>query len=192
MATGSDAAEAAREIGRLTLSSVVEGVATGIIEVGAATPVVSPLCVALLKAKGIVDGASRNKEELKELVERCGLITEQVIDKAKASNTSTIDVSPLVKCVDKLNEVAKRCEGKGCFVRMARFRKDADDIQKLRTSIEAVVPVMVLAGLLNNEEKIDRFLVSKPTRNCSMSHVRFICLAGLTSALQQDVEMPPR
>lgn len=63
-------------------------------KIGAATPVVAPLCVALLKAKGVVDEASRNKEELEELCERCDLITVQVIDKAKASNASSIDVSP--------------------------------------------------------------------------------------------------
>lgn len=47
--------------------TAMESVATGVIEVGASTPVVPPLCTALLKAEGIVDGAKRNKEELKEL-----------------------------------------------------------------------------------------------------------------------------
>lgn len=46
MATRGDASQAAREGGRLGVSSVVEGLATGIIEIGAATPVVAPLCVA--------------------------------------------------------------------------------------------------------------------------------------------------
>lgn len=155
MATRGDAVQAAQETARLGISTVVEGVATGIIEIGAATPVVAPLCVALLKAKGIVDGASRNKEELAELCERCDLVTVQVIDKAKASNTSTIDVSPLQGCVDKLDEVAKRYHDQGCLARLAQFRRDGDDIQRLRARIEAVVPIMGLAGVVNIMDRLE-------------------------------------
>lgn len=131
---------------------MVEGVATGIIEIGAATPFVAPLCVALIKAKGVVDGASRNKEELAELCELCDLITVQVIDKAK--DTPTIDVSPLQKCIDKLNEVAKRYHDQGWLARLAQFRRDGDDIQRLRARIEAVVPIMGLAGVVNIMEGV--------------------------------------
>lgn len=46
---------------------MVDGVATGVVEIGAATPVVAPLCLALLKAKGVVDGTSRNRDALEEL-----------------------------------------------------------------------------------------------------------------------------
>ncbi|CAM9091318.1 unnamed protein product, partial [Laminaria digitata] len=140
------------------ISTVVEGVATGIIESGAATPFVAPLCVALIKAKGIVDGASRNKEELAELCELCDLIAVQVIDKAKASNTSTIDVAPLQKCVDKLEEVAERYHDQGRLARMAQFRRDGDDIRRLRARIEAVVPIMGLAGVVNIGEKLNQIL----------------------------------
>lgn len=66
MATRSDAIQTAQETARLGVSTVVESIATGIIEIGAATPVVA-LCVAVLEAKCIVEGASRNKEELDEL-----------------------------------------------------------------------------------------------------------------------------
>lgn len=156
MATGGDAAQATREAARLGVSTVVEGVATGIIEIGATTPVVAPpLCVALLKAKGIVDGASRNKEELAERCERCDLITVQVIDKTKASNTSTIDVDPLQKCVDKLEEVAKRYHDQGRLARLAQFRRDGDDIQRLRGRIEAVVPIMGLAGVVTIVDQLE-------------------------------------
>lgn len=119
MATRGDAVQAAQETARLGISTAVERLATGIIEIGAGTPVVAPLCVALLKVKGVVDGGSRNKEELAELCERCDLIAVQVIDKAKASNTSTIDVAPLQKCIDKLEEVAKRYHDQGRLARLA-------------------------------------------------------------------------
>lgn len=122
MAMRGDAVQAAQETAKLTISTVVEGVAEGIIEIGAATPIVAPLCKALLKAKAIVDGASRNKEELAGLHERCDLITVQVIDdKTKASNSSTIDVSPLKQRIDQLKDVAERYHDRGRWARLAQF-----------------------------------------------------------------------
>lgn len=148
MATEGHAVRVSREVTRLAISTMVEAVATGVIEVGTATPV-APLCVALLKAKGVIDGASRNKEELEELLTWCDLIAVQVIDRSKASNISTINVAPLSKCVAELKEVAERCRSQGTFTRLALFRKDGDDIQKLRTRILAIVPIMGLAGVVD-------------------------------------------
>lgn len=152
--------QATREATRLTISTLVESVATGIIEVGTATPVVAPLCVALRNAKGIVDEASRNQEDLKGLCAQCELITVQVIDRFRASNASTIDVSPLRKCVDELQGVAERQQDQGRLVRLARFRKNGDEIQRLRARIERAISIMGLAGVVNNDEKLDRILVS--------------------------------
>ncbi|CAM9689612.1 unnamed protein product [Ectocarpus sp. 12 AP-2014] len=73
------------------------------------------------------------------------MMTLQVIVKAKASNTSTIDVSPLQKCIDKLEEVAKRYQNQGRLAGLAQFRRDGDDIQRLRVSIEVVSPIMGLS-----------------------------------------------
>jgi len=154
MATGGDVAQATRETARLGVSTVIEGVATGIIEVGAATPVVAPLCVALLKAKDVVNGASRNKDDLKQLSDRCDMITVQVIDECKRKG-SNVDVSPLVACIDKLTDVAQRYHTKGRVARMAHFRKDGDDIQRLRDRIEAVVSTMGLAGVINIQDQLD-------------------------------------
>eukprot|EP00752_Nemacystus_decipiens_P007557 g6751.t1 len=158
MATRADAVQAARETGRLGVSTVVEGLATGIIEIGAATPVVAPLCVALLKAKEVVDGASRNREELAELGEQCHLISVQVIDKAKAAGTSTIDVDPLRGCVDKLAEVAKRYHDQGFLARVAQSRRYGNDIQRLRARLNAAVQTMGLSGVVTNGEKLDQIL----------------------------------
>ena len=158
---GDAAVDATREAARLTMSTVVEGVTSGIIEIGAAAPVVAPLCVALVKAKAVVDGARRNKDELTELCQRCDLITVQVIDKAKASRTAANDLSPLQECIDKLKVVAERYHAQGCLARLARFRKDGDDIERLRARIEAVVPVMGLSVAMNSEEKLDQILVRR-------------------------------
>eukprot|EP00752_Nemacystus_decipiens_P017435 g15629.t1 len=140
MASRGTVVQAARETAKLG----VEGVAAGIIEIGAATPVVAPLCVALLKAKEVVDGASRNKEELEELLLICKIITEKVIYKAKASKTSTIDVKPLQECVDKLKVVAERYHDRGRVARLVHFHTDGDDIQRLRVRVRDIVPIMTL------------------------------------------------
>ena len=158
MATAGNVSQAVQETARFTISTAIDSVATGVIEVGASTPVVAPLCASLLKAKGIVDGAKRNKEELEELGERCDLITVQVIGKAKASR-NPIDVSPLQKCIDKLKEVAKRYHDQGSLARLAQFRRDDEDIHRLRARIEAVVPIMGFAGVVNNADKLQEIRV---------------------------------
>ncbi|CAM9487599.1 unnamed protein product, partial [Ectocarpus sp. 12 AP-2014] len=56
-----------------------------------------------------------------------------------------IDVSPLQKCIDKLEEVAKRYQNQGRLAGLAQFRRDGDDIQRLRVSIEVVSPIMGLS-----------------------------------------------
>lgn len=87
------------------------------------------------------------------------MITVHVIHKANASRSSTIDVSPLQKCVDKLKVVAKRYDKQGKSARLVQFRIHGDDIQKLRTSIEAVVAIMGLAAGFNNADKLQEILV---------------------------------
>lgn len=152
-------AMAAREMARFTLSTVIELVATGTLEIGAVTPVVAPLCVALLAAKGVVDEVDRSKQDLKELCTLCEVITAQIIEKAMASNTSIIDVRPLVECVDKLTRLAKRYQNQGRLARMVQFRRDGEDIRRLRGRIEALVPIMGLAGVVNNGEKLEQIWV---------------------------------
>ena len=147
---------ATREGARLAISTIVISVANGVIDIGATAPVVAPLCVALLQVKDIVDGASRNKEELEGLRARCELITAHVIEKCVASKSSTINVSPLVKCIDKLEKVATRYHNQGRCSRVALFRRDGDDIQRLHARIEAVVPIMGLAGIVSNGEKLEQ------------------------------------
>ena len=169
MATRGDAVQAAREGARFTVLTVVESMAAATIEIGASAPVVAPLCAALLKAKGVVDAASRNKEELEELHERCEMVTVQVIDKAKASKTSTIDVKPLQECVDKLQVVAERYHDRGRLARLAQSRRDGDDIQRLRARIEAVVPIMGLAVGVINGAKLDQIMV-RSVSGCKFLH----------------------
>eukprot|EP00752_Nemacystus_decipiens_P008230 g7359.t1 len=154
----SSAIQATREVARLAVSTVVEGVTSGVIEIGAATPVVAPICVALLKARDIVDGASRNKEELAELCERCDMIALHVIDKAKHSRTVPIDLSPLQECIDKLKIVAERYHAQGRLARFAQFRRDGDDIRRLRARIEAVVLTMGLSAVVTFGDKLDQIL----------------------------------
>lgn len=78
---GHDAGQAVGEAASFRVSNAIELLATGAFEIGAATPVVAPLSVALLHAKGVIDGVGRNKDDLEELCAWCDLITVQVIDK---------------------------------------------------------------------------------------------------------------
>eukprot|EP00752_Nemacystus_decipiens_P003122 g2891.t1 len=161
MASRDDAVKAAQETARLGVSTVVESVAEGIIEIGASTPVVAPLCKALLKAKGVVDAVSRNKEELEELEELeklygwCELIAVQLIDKAKASTSLTFGVDSLHRCFVELKAVAERYRKKRWWARLVHFRKDGEDIRKLRARIDAEVRNMGLAVSLNNAEVLE-------------------------------------
>ncbi|CAN0179829.1 unnamed protein product [Scytosiphon promiscuus] len=165
MATQGDANQARREAARSGISTVastvastvIEGIATGVIDIGAVTPVVAPLCIALKKAKEVVDGASRNQKELEELHERCGLITKHVIDKVKDTNSSTIDVAPLRGCVDDLTEMATRYQNRKRSARLTRLcksSKDGEEIQRLRARIEAMVPIMGLSVGVTTDKRV--------------------------------------
>lgn len=168
MATRDDVVQAAQETARFTASTVVEQVINGIITVGEATPFVHTFCVVLRNAKSIVDEAKRNKEELEKLRERCEMITVQVIHKARASRSSAIDFSPLEKCVDDIKALVKRYDEQGCCTRLVQFRRDGDDIQELRESIEAVIPIMGLVAGMTAVDQNDQILVRKvPVLLCS-------------------------
>eukprot|EP00903_Cladosiphon_okamuranus_P014934 g13826.t1 len=172
MATRGDAAQAVQEAARLGVSTVIEGILAGAIEVGAAAPVIAPVCVTLQGVKSIVDRAKCNKEELEDLHARCQLIVEMVIDKAKASKTSTIDVSPLEQIVDQLELVAERFARQSRFAKMfGQYRKNSDDIQKLRVNIEAVVQIMALSFGVENAKRLD-FITGSNIR--SLNHTTMI------------------
>lgn len=158
----SDAVQAAREGARFTALTVLQSFAEGAIEIGASTPVVAPLCTALLKANKVADAADHNKEELEELRARCERITVQVIDKAKASK-SKIDVSPLQECVDKLEDLVTRYYKQGTVMKYVTSRIHGGDIQRLRTRIDDAVRDMGLERVLDNGEKLDQILVRAST-----------------------------
>lgn len=163
MATRGDAVEATREGVRCTALIVLKLFAEGSIEIGASAPVVAPLCNALLQVKDVLDAANHNKEELEELRARCDRITVQVIDKAKASKASKIDVEPLRKCVSKLEDLVKRYHKQSKVVKVVTSRLHGGDIDRLRTRIDNAVRDMGLERVLDNGEKLDQILVRPPT-----------------------------
>lgn len=154
MATRGTAAQAMHEATRVVLSTGVDLFASGMIAVGAATPIVAPLFVALQEAQVIVEGATRNQEELEELTARCAIISVQVLDKFRSTTLSKIDVKPLIECFEKLKVVAKRYHDQGRCVRLVHFRRDGDDIRRLRNRIEAVVLSTGLAGVFQIAEGV--------------------------------------
>lgn len=76
----------------------------------------------------------------------CMVLTAQVIEKCSCNRTLGIDVTPLANCVRKLEEVAARYSGRGLLSRLANFRRDGDDIQRLRNRLRDLVPIMGLAA----------------------------------------------
>lgn len=142
MATRGDATQTVEETARRGVSTVIQGIVAGAIEVGPATPVIVPVCAALLCVKDTVDKAKCNKEELKKLHARCENIVKTVIDDAKASKTSKIEVPKLEEFLRQFEVVAKRCATQSRFAKMlGRSRKNSDDIQKLHTNINDVLHV---------------------------------------------------
>ena len=123
----------------------------------------APLCAALLRAKHAVDAANQNKEELEALCARCKRITVQVIDKAEGSKTSKIDVKTLRKCVDKLEDLAKRYYKQSKAMHVIWSHIHGGDIQRLRTRIDDAGQDMGLEFVLDNGEKLDQILVRPPT-----------------------------
>ncbi|CAM9976496.1 unnamed protein product [Ectocarpus sp. 13 AM-2016] len=83
------------------------------------------------------------------------MITVQVIQKTNASRSSVIDVSLLQQRVEELKVVAERYNKQKYFVRVAKSRKDSDDIQSLRTSIDAVVRDMGLASTVSIADQVE-------------------------------------
>lgn len=152
---------AARAAGKLAASTVFDSIVGGAIDIGAATPFVAPLCIALQKGKGMVDRASRNKQELNELLNWCWSITVQVINKIKALETSTIDVTLLLECVFELQAVAERRRGQGRCSSLMFSHRDGDDIQRLRTKIKGAERFMALAIGVELRGEIDQMSVRR-------------------------------
>lgn len=140
----------------VAISTLVQGIAGGVIKVGEKTPRVAPVCVALLAAKEYVDGAGENKKELGELEERCTMITVRVNNEFQGSQTPTIDVEPLVNCVEELTQVAKRYNDQGSCWQMVQFRRHGHDIRRLGKKIETTVRTMGLARIFNTQERLER------------------------------------
>ncbi|CAM9316105.1 unnamed protein product [Sphacelaria rigidula] len=160
MATGSDAAQAAREATKIRMWRVVKGVGAGLIKIGSEIQVLAPLCTALQEARTVVEG------ELEELSYLCGIITVQVIDESNRISSSEINFAPLGDCVKELTKVANRYHDKGRWERLWRYRRDESDIRRLRRNIEDLVPAMGLANgvkmmkcCANIKDSLDEILV---------------------------------
>lgn len=129
----------------LGVGSVVDGLVTGVIKAGAATPLVAPLIVMLKQAKDLVDKAARHKEELEKLLEFCGVATAQVIDTYNDS-LECFDITPLEKCIEELREVSGDCDGKSGAISELRGLNDDDRIEKLGERLGAHVSITALGA----------------------------------------------
>lgn len=133
--------------------TTVGGMATGIIDVGEATPIVAPVFVALKLAKDTFDKVKRNKKQLEELHDRCTIITTYVIIRCNTESCK-ISVTPLMDCLDELKALSKSFSVRGTFSRIASCRRDGSRIQRLRDRIEGLVPVLELAAVIRVSEQV--------------------------------------
>lgn len=131
----------------------VGGMATGVIDVGEATPIVAPIFVALKLAKDMFDKVKRNKKQLEELHDRCTVITTYVIIRCN-TESSNIDVTPLMDCVDDLKALTKSYSVRGTFSKITGCRRDGNRIQRLRDRIEGLVPTLELAAVIRVSEQV--------------------------------------
>lgn len=149
-----DVAATTMEVVSLATQTVVEGLASEIIEVGSATPIVAPVFVALKLARRMFDGVKRHREQLEELHDQCTVITTHVIIKCN-TQSSKIDIAPLEKCVADLIALATRNSIGGMFAKIGTYRRDKNRIDKLRREIEALVPIMGLGGVVRVSEQLE-------------------------------------
>lgn len=152
---------AGRGAARLATSSTVESVSGVLIEMGAVTPLVAPLFVALKQARGMVEGASRNKEELEELLELCRLTTHQVMEREKETPNIGVNLSPLLECIREIQAMAKRHRVQGCCAKAICFGRHSDDIQRLRVRIKDCTQIVTLALVVDNGETLAQMSVRK-------------------------------
>lgn len=139
---------------RLATKTTVEGLATGTVELGEATPIVAPTLVSLKMVGEMLEDVRRNKERLEELHGRCVVITTYVIIRCNTGG-SKIDVTPLEDCVQALRGLAARVSVRGTFAGVAKYRPDKTVIEGLRDRIEGLVPAMELTGVVRISEQLE-------------------------------------
>lgn len=138
-----------REGMKLGVAAGLEALATGAINVGAATPFVAPLFVMLKQAKDLVDKAVRNKEDLDDLLNDFVFITEQVVDEYNATRNG-FNLTPLKEWIKERNEVSVECNRMRGVSNGFRLLKRGDQIETLRKRLSELVPIMSLAAGFQN------------------------------------------
>lgn len=144
--TAEDMSQSTMEAVTLAAKAAAEGVVSGVIDVGEATPVVAPVFVALKLVMELFDAVKRHKDQLEELHQRCAMITTYVIVRCNTSSCA-IDVTPLNECVEEIGVLASRYSVGGMFAKVGRYRRDRDRLGGLRSRIENLVSIMGLSGV---------------------------------------------
>lgn len=139
-----DVGKDVREFMELGGGAVVEGLATGVIEAGAATPLVAPLMIMLNKVNGVVDKAVRHKEELEQLLKFCCVIMAQVIAKYNASR-EIVGITPLKQYIAELEELSEDCNRESGVGSELQILKRGDRIENLCRSLDTLGSITAAA-----------------------------------------------
>lgn len=134
----------------LSTASVVKEVATLTKEF----PWVGPAIKTLNAIQEMADATERNKEQLARLCERCAYIMAGVVIKCQRT-PNRMDVQPLMKHLDDVETLMKRCGHQG---KMKNFRdrdKIKSDIAKLYGKMGDLIGDMGLTGIVMLDTKVE-------------------------------------
>lgn len=141
------------EAAGIAVKTGLEGLESGVITVGKATPFLSPIFVGLEEIKTTWNLVQYRKDCLMELHDRCTTLTTWVIVRCER-DSSSINVTPLQNCVDELNELVKECSQLGTWKKTIKLVAD-NKIEHLGRRIDALVNDMGLYATVKVSEQVE-------------------------------------
>lgn len=144
-----DAREAAAEASKLALQigSTAADAILFVADLGEELPIIQPVLKVLRAVRETLETVKSNQEGLAALHERCTYITACVIEKCRGSPLSEIDVTPLVNCVEEVENVVRRCSRRGRLLGALKASSDRDDIAGLNARVDRLTGDLGLAGI---------------------------------------------
>lgn len=144
-----DTRDAAAEAAKLAvqIGSATADALSLIADLGEELPVIQPVLKTLRVVREKLETAKGNRRSLVALHERCTYITACVIEKCKWGPSSAIDVTPLVECVEAVDDIVVRCGRRGMLLRALKASSDRDEIAELNARVDRLTGDLGLAGI---------------------------------------------
>lgn len=140
---GDEAMDATRQI--LNTGSAAIDMAMLIADLGREVPIASTVLQAFLAIHDMVETIRANKEDLKDLRDRCGYLTVRVVDECRRHRMA-INVNRLEDILRDTADVIERCGGRKWIMRIRKATSDKNEIQSLNTRLNQLGIDMGLAA----------------------------------------------